>query len=78
MAFDPTTEAGLREIIAGLQEKYAACVSATGFGDRNVVYAAEIKERIDYFSSLLKALLGRPKQTLAVGMKGFGPSRNVS
>ncbi len=77
MAADPTTAAGLREIITGLQVGLSSHVSGTTFQFRGVTYrsADEILKAIAYFEGLLKSLNGRSKQTLVVGSKGLGPAR---
>ena len=72
MAVEPYTEDELRGIIRGLEEKYASAVLSTGFSDRNVMYVSNLQERIAYFKTELRKLLGgHSRQTLAVATKGF-------
>ena len=67
------TEADLEARIVALEMALDRHERTVQYADRSVTYnsTAEIRERIDYFSSALARLRARGKQTYLVGNKGF-------
>jgi hypothetical protein len=67
------TEAQLESYITQLESALARGEQSCTFSDRSVSYRSvdQIVSAIAYFRGLLRALTGRPKQSLGVAAKGF-------